>query len=553
MPSYLHPGVYVEEIPSGSKPIEAAGTSTACFIGFTTKGHVNNNTTIGNGVFEAELINKWDDYDSQFGGITAQETSTSGALPMGDPMGHSVYAFFRNGGSKAYIIRVATGGVKSAGSYDNAGDSSAMITFTAANEGAWGDQLIVRMTPKAGTTSAAGAEFTVDVGKGTISSGEITEFSVLESFTDVSLDSAEPAYIENKINDSSELVEVSVSDGAAAATQLIGETNGYGFVEFGAAGSTDGADGVNGSDGGTSDYDAVFTALLKYRDVNIICLPGKYYNRSSGATAAESDMADVIDSAVSHCARMKNRMVIVDPPYATEFEKEKDVSDLSLPTASTYTALYYPWVKVSNPHYDAEKNPGAATRVIVPPSAFAAGMWAKIDAKRGVWKAPAGIETSLLGAAGFEYVVEDAEQDYLNPVAVNCLRTLPNYGRVIWGSRTLATRSDPEWRYIPVRRTAMLIEESIFNGIQWAVFEPNNHNLWAALRNNISSFMNGMFRAGAFQGEKASDAYFVRCGLGDTMTQGDIDRGQVIVIVGFAPLKPAEFVIVRIQQKVGQE
>ena len=140
-----------------------------------------------------------------------------------------------------------------------------------------------------------------------------------------------------------------------------------------------------------------------------------------------------------------------------------------------------------------------------------------------------------------------------NPLGVNCVRKLPGYGRVIWGSRTLSTQADPEWRYVPVRRTAIFIEQSIYNGIQWAVFEPNDFPLWGALRSNIGAFMNGLFRAGAFQGGTAKDAYFVRCGLGDTMTQADIDRGQVIVIVGFAPLKPAEFVIVRIQQKVDQQ
>jgi phage tail sheath protein FI len=136
---------------------------------------------------------------------------------------------------------------------------------------------------------------------------------------------------------------------------------------------------------------------------------------------------------------------------------------------------------------------------------------------------------------------------------VNALRKRPGYGTVIWGTRTLSTKSNPEWRYVPVRRTAIFIEQSIFNGIQWAVFEPNDHRLWSSLRANIESFMNGLFRAGAFQGEKSGDAYFVRCGLGSTMTQDDIDRGQVIVLIGFAPVKPAEFVIVRIQQKVGQQ
>jgi phage tail sheath protein FI len=152
-----------------------------------------------------------------------------------------------------------------------------------------------------------------------------------------------------------------------------------------------------------------------------------------------------------------------------------------------------------------------------------------------------------------EYIVEDAEQDQLNHLGLNCLRKMPGFGSVIWGSRTLSTKANPEWRYVPVRRTAIFIEQSIYGGIQWAVFEPNSHQLWSSLRANIGSFMDGLYRSGAFQGEKASDAYFVRCGKGDTMTQGDIDRGQVIIIVGFAPLKPAEFVIVRIQQKVAQQ
>ena len=190
--------------------------------------------------------------------------------------------------------------------------------------------------------------------------------------------------------------------------------------------------------------------------------------------------------------------------------------------------------------------------MLVPPSGFAAGMWAKIDSRRGAWKAPAGLETGLVGVAKTEFVVEADEQDQLNPWGVNCLRKIIS-DTVIWGTRTLATKVDPEWRYVPVRRTAILIEESVYQGIQWAVFEGNNHLLWESLRLNIEAFMDGLFRAGAFQGEKASDAYFVRCGLGDTMTQADIDRGWVIAIVGFAPLKPAEFVIVRIQQKVNQQ
>ena len=161
---------------------------------------------------------------------------------------------------------------------------------------------------------------------------------------------------------------------------------------------------------------------------------------------------------------MKNRMVIIDPPPDVELKTEKKIKDLGFP-AKTYAVLYYPWVEVSNPYYDAEKKPGNPKTLLIPPSGFAAGMWAKIDARRGVWKAPAGLGTGLSGVAKTQYVVEADEQDQLNPWGVNALRKIISE-TVIWGSRTLATKADPEWRYIPVRRTAILIEESVYQGIQ---------------------------------------------------------------------------------------
>jgi phage tail sheath protein FI len=292
----------------------------------------------------------------------------------------------------------------------------------------------------------------------------------------------------------------------------------------------------------TDFYDSV---LRKVRDVSIVLVPGEHW-------ADDGSGNPIISATLAHCQKMKSRIVIIDPPPGLELDQAATVTGLALPS-STYSVLYYPWVKVANPFYNAEKNPTADKTVDVAPSSFAAGMWSRIDGKRGVWKAPAGMGAGLVGAAGLKYIIEDGEQDQLNPLGVNCFRNMPGGGRVIWGARTLATKADPEWRYVPVRRTAIMIEQSIYNGIQWAVFEPNDHRLWAALRGNIGGFMNSLFRVGAFQGEKASDAYFVRCNLGDTMTQTDIDAGQVIVIVGFAPLKPAEFVIVRIQQKVNQQ
>lgn len=316
---------------------------------------------------------------------------------------------------------------------------------------------------------------------------------------------------------------------------------GLGLLEQGVP-LTGGAEVLATSNDFTNFYDST---LRKVRDVSIIVVPGEYW-------ADDGSGNSIISASLAHCEKMKSRVVIIDPPPGLELDQAATVNGLAFPS-STYSVLYYPWVQMANPFYNAETNPNADKTVDVAPSAFAAGMWSRIDAKRGVWKAPAGMEAGLIGAAGLEYVVEDGEQDQLNPLGVNCFRNMPGGGRVIWGTRTLATKADPEWRYVPVRRTAIMIEQSIYNGIQWAVFEPNDHRLWSSLRGNIGGFMNSLFRVGAFQGEKASDAYFVRCGLGDTMTQTDIDAGQVIVIVGFAPLKPAEFVIVRIQQKVNQQ
>jgi phage tail sheath protein FI len=293
-----------------------------------------------------------------------------------------------------------------------------------------------------------------------------------------------------------------------------------------------------------ADYQAAFARLEKIRDISIVVLPGQ-------SLAADGSGNAAVTEALAHCARVGNRMLIVDPPPAVALTTAAGVDALKLSTSS-YAALYYPWVRVPNPFFNPDSNPAAPRTITVQPSPFAAALWSRTDARRGVWKAPAGVEAQLVGAAGLEFEVGDGDQDQLNPLGVNCLRTLPSFGAVLWGARTLATKADPQWRYVPVRRTAIMIEQSIYNGVQWAVFEPNDASLWASLRANVGGFMDGLFRAGAFQGTKASDAYFVRCGLGDTMTQDDIDRGQVIVVVGFAPLKPAEFVIVRIQQKLQQ-
>jgi phage tail sheath protein FI len=217
----------------------------------------------------------------------------------------------------------------------------------------------------------------------------------------------------------------------------------------------------------------------------------------------------------------------------------------SLAVKSSYAAVYFPWLTMVDPT-------GVAPDPIpVPPSGFVAGQYARTDSRRGVWKAPAGTEANVTGAVGLTRQLTDAEQDTLNPIGVNALRFFPASGIVVWGARTLATRADPEYRYVPIRRLAIFLERSIYNGIQWAVFEPNDEDLWASLRLNIGAFMMTLFRQGAFQGSTPAQAFFVKCD-GQTNPQDQINAGIVTVLVGFAPLRPAEFVVIRISQKTAE-
>ena len=493
MPSYLHPGVYVEEVPSGSKPIEGVATSTVAFVGVTQRNSTHDPVPIGSVIEYMEL----------FGPI----------LSSSDVMGLAIQAYYRNGGGKAYICPLSIASV-------TANKAFAGLTVTANGDGPWGNFLHIRIA------RVSASDFDIEVG----TRNSIGAFYSLEAYEQVSLDSTLNSYAETMINDVSPYITVAVTGAALPAL-----TNDDGVaLENGAQTSPTAPDYV-------SFYK---TTLCKICEVSIIVLPGQTW-------AADGSGNAIISETLLHCENMKNRVLIIDPPETTELRNSGEVTTMALPTSS-YTVLYYPWVGVSNPVYHPDRDPSVSSTVNIAPSAIAAGMWAKYDAKRGVWKAPAGVEAQLNGASSLKFQVENLVQDQLNPLGVNCIRKL-NYGTVIWGARTLATKAVPELRYIPVRRTAIFMEQSIYNGIQWAVFESNDHRLWSALRVNIGNFMNGLFRGGAFQGEKTSDAYFVRCGLGDTMTQGEIDAGQVIVIVGFAPLKPAEFVIVRIQQKVNEQ
>jgi hypothetical protein len=312
-----------------------------------------------------------------------------------------------------------------------------------------------------------------------------------------------------------------------------------------------GAPSVDGIRTGTG-----LNALDKITDVNLIAIPGQgdVHTINTGMAYCKNTrplqdcffIGDVGSVGSVDAARLDN--------VATDVFKVSDARDFATggfppgtqidKSSGDYGAIYYPWVLATDP-IGTGNNP----RILTPPSGYVAGIYARTDNSRGVFKAPAGIEAGLSGALAPLTTVSDLEQDSLNPIQVNAIRSVPGSGLVVWGTRTIG--SDAEYRYIPVRRTAIFLRVSIYNGIQFAVFEPNDEPLWASLRLNIRAFMLTQFRSGAFQGAKPDDAFFVKCDS-TTTTQTDIDNGVVNILVGFAPLKPAEFVVLKLTQKVNQ-
>ena len=266
---------------------------------------------------------------------------------------------------------------------------------------------------------------------------------------------------------------------------------------------------------------------------NILCLPGI------------TDPGVLMDAA-AYCEERRAFFVIDSPPMAVDPQQMvATVSGTALPK-SDHAAVYYPWIYIADPLKNGKLRLSA-------PCGTVAGLYARTDGDRGVWKAPAGTEASLIGVQALNYQLNDRENGSLNPLGVNCLRSFPVYGAVSWGARTLrgADQMTSEYKYVPVRRLALFLEESLYRGTQWVVFEPNDEPLWAQIRLNLGAFMNSLFRQGAFQGKTPREAYLVKCDR-ETTTQDDINRGVVNILVAFAPLKPAEFVVIRIQQLAGQ-
>jgi phage tail sheath protein FI len=306
--------------------------------------------------------------------------------------------------------------------------------------------------------------------------------------------------------------------------------------------------GKKGEDGDLPAVNDLINAMRKLEDIdlfNILCIPSAAMVQGA-KTFSRDQSATLIQAATNFCSA-RRALFLVDPPNDLNTVDKvsnwlRDYADLR----SSNAVAYFPRLKIPDPLNEFRLRS-------VGPSGTIAGLYARSDGERGVWKAPAGTEANLINVRQLEVSLNDGQNGLLNPLAINCLRTFPAYGKVCWGARTLdgSDQRASEWKYVPVRRLALFLEESLYRGTQWVVFEPNDEPLWAQIRLNIGAFLQNLFRQGAFQGSSPKEAYYVKCDR-ETTTQNDINLGVVNILVGFAPLKPAEFVVIRFQQMAGQ-
>jgi phage tail sheath protein FI len=499
MPAALtQPGVYIEEIPSGVRTITGVATSIALFLGWAPRGPVDRAVRIAN----------FSDYQRRFGGLDRRTR-----------LGHAVKQFFDNGGSDAYIVRLidSTSATPAVPATVVMGD----LTVNAESPGLWGQGYSIRITLRADDNT----RFKIEV------LDNNNNNAVVESFENLSMDVADPRFVTSVVNGRSGFITVAVT----GTTPPSGTS--------GLAGAADGAV----LEPNKPDFLAALQPPAPGPTTPIILGPGSITDRIDifNLVCVPEEIDDGAIQALQKLCRDRRAFLIVDSPQdETVANMPGALANLTGPDAFN-SAIFYPWVRAPDPLQQ-----GALADF--PPCGFVAGVFARTDSTRGVWKAPAGSDATLSGANGLAITMSDAENGQLNPLGINCLRTLPVYGNTVWGSRTLHGQNDrgSEWKYIPVRRMALFLEESLYRGTQWVVFEPNDEPLWAQIRLNIGAFLQGLFRQGAFQGQTPRQAYFVKCD-GETTTQPDIDLGIVNILVGFAPLKPAEFVVIKIQQIAG--
>jgi Bacteriophage tail sheath protein len=526
--SLSYPGVYVEELPSGVRSITGVATSIAAFVGRAQRGPTDQDGPV--------TIHSWADFERTFGGLW-----------LSSPMSYAVSDFFDNGGSTAVIVRLylATKNTDTTNASLSIPLTTGSLVLTARYPGAWGNNLQARIDLQ---TKDKTDKNLFNMSVRDAATGQV------ETFRNVSMATDSPRRVDRVLASDSTLVN------SAVPTQ--GDTP----VEIGPAlpwtdpkivtvpaapdaahvpddGAVLTSDAFVGT-GLEADKHGLY-ALEKADQFNLLCIP-PHASDPDDFTEIKSDL---IAKAATYCEK-RRAILIVDPPHAwsSKDTATKGAADISsnVGTGSANAAIYFPRILEANPLRDGRVEAFA-------PCGAVAGVIARTAAQRGVWKAPAGLAAGLVGVGGPSIPLTDLENGDLNPLGVNCVRTMPAAGPVVWGARTMQGNDAlaSQWKYLPVRRTALYIEESLYRGTQWVVFEPNDEPLWSQIRLNVGSFMHDLFRQGAFQGQRPADAYFVKCDKEST-TQSDINNGIVNIIVGFAPLKPAEFVVIQLQQMAGQ-
>jgi len=518
MPEYLSPGVYVEEIEIGSKPIEGVSTSTAGFLGITERGPVTPN-----------LITSFSQFMQLYGGYLDNSFTA-----------YAVEGFFSNGGQRCFISRIVKADATTA---KNTTDFSP-LSIKAVGPGSWGNRIAVRVED---ASSGESDQFKLTVCYWKDDLPDLSETgsteeernkalraliggaTIIEVFDNLSTSPASSEHFLKKINGISHLIEIEETTSTSRPSNTTGV--------FMNALTEDGADGtgiinredMRGNPAAPPGERTGLTAFTEIDEISIICAPDIYSSAFDSSARQQ-----VVDDILTHCELLKDRFTIIDLPSNT-----KDISNLKTSTSplrpSKYGAVYFPWIK----GYD----PVTGRKKLIPPSGHIAGIYARTDVERGVHKAPA--NEVVRGALELEFPITKGEQDILNPRGINCIRAFPGRGIRVWGARTIS--SDSLWKYINVRRLFIYLEESIEEGTQWVVFEPNNERLWGRVRASITEFLTRVWRDGALMGKKPEEAFFVKCDR-TTMTQDDIDNGRLICVVGIAPVKPAEFVIFRIAQ-----
>jgi len=514
MPEYLSPGVYVED-EIGAKPIEGVSTSTAGFLGEAERGPTT-----------PRFITSWTQYQRVYGSYFGSDKY----LP------YAVEGFFKNGGQRCYLERIVGGTTNNTNPAISANailtdkDGANTLTITAIGEGEWGNNITFKV--ENGTQNKE-EEFKLSffywkdkVPVPFFDPNEdrksIPRPSVIEVYDDLSMDSSSHNFYEKSINEASNLIMIkktgtSTNKPKSHGGRDISEDRTFSFccgILSGGKETRITLSDYQGKDDGNNSTGLL--AFTKIDDISILYSP----NSSESLTK----------ELIAHCENLKDRFVIIDAPEKTPVTvSPRDIFE------TKYGAYYYPWIKIIESQNGMKK--------LIPPGGYIAGIYARNDVERGVHKAPA--NEVVRGVVDLEFPVTKGDQDILNPRGVNCIRAFTGRGIRVWGARTLS--SNPSWKYINIRRLFIYLEKSIGKGTQWVVFEPNNEVLWERVIQTISNFLIEVWRNGALMGVTPDKAFFVQCDR-TTMTQDDIANGRLIVIIGVAPVKPAEFVIFRITQ-----